>query len=183
MRYERARHRGVRPHRRHADAAAGQLCRWRHRPPDFYQSKKGAVLSTAVDKYVYVTVKRHGQLFNEPIRLNYSRTEQVNSVDEIENNIARECLRYPHVEPPIFISAVGDMPAHRAWVDRVPLRSDCSTRSTRFRGERVTAGQLAEEACYIEMEVLKEPIGKQDQYAAALGGSICSVSKGRPRYR
>ena len=52
-----------------------------------------AVLSAAVDKYVYVTVKRHSDLFNEPIRLNYSRTEQVNTIGEIENNIARECLR------------------------------------------------------------------------------------------
>src|SRR4051794_293841 len=62
--------------------------------PDFYDVEEGAVLSAAVDKYVYVTVKRHSELFNEPIRLNYSRTEQVNTIGEIENNIARECLRF-----------------------------------------------------------------------------------------
>src|SRR5690242_1618413 len=60
--------------------------------PEFYEREEGAVLSAAVDKYVYVTVKRHSELFNEPIRLNYSKTEQVNTIGEIENNIARECL-------------------------------------------------------------------------------------------
>jgi D-glycero-alpha-D-manno-heptose-7-phosphate kinase len=116
----------------------------------FYEHERGAVFSTAINKYIYVTVKRHGEVFNERIRLNYSRSEQVQGVDEIENNIARECLRFLQVEPPLYISTVGDLHA--------------------FRGERVSAGQLAEEASYIEIDVLKEPIGKQDQYAAAFGG-------------
>src|SRR5271170_2100634 len=72
--------------------------------PEFYEVEEGAVLSAAVDKYVYVTVKRHSELFNEPIRLNYSRTEQVNAIGEIENNIARECLKLLHIGPPIFVS-------------------------------------------------------------------------------
>src|SRR5690348_13601504 len=79
--------------------------------PEFYDVEEGAVLSAAVDKYVYVTVKRHSEVFNEPIRLNYSRTEQVSTIDKIENNIARECLRFLEIEPPIFISTVADMPA------------------------------------------------------------------------
>src|SRR5947208_5528419 len=79
--------------------------------PEFYDVEEGAVLSAAVDKYVYVTVKRHSRIFNEPIRINYSRTEQVNTVGEIENNIARECLKFLNIEPPIFISTVADMPA------------------------------------------------------------------------
>ena len=138
--------------------------------PEFYAVEEGAVLSTAVDKYVYVTVKRHSMLFNEPIRLNYSRTEQVNSVEEIENNIARECLKYLDVRPPIFISTVADMPASTGMGGSSSFAVGLLNALHAFRGERVTAGQLAEEACYIEMEVLKEPIGKQDQYAAALGG-------------
>ena len=79
--------------------------------PDFYEREYGAVLSTAIDKYIYVTVKRHGDLFDEPIRVNYSKTEQVNEIDEIENNIARECLRFLTVGPPIYISTVADLPA------------------------------------------------------------------------
>lgn len=138
--------------------------------PDFYEFDEGAVLSAAVDKYVYVTVKRHSELFNEPIRLNYSRTEQVSSIDEIENNIARECLKFLDIEPPIFISTVADMPASTGMGGSSAFAVGLLNALHAFRGERVTAGQLAEEACYIEMEVLKEPIGKQDQYAAAFGG-------------
>jgi D-glycero-alpha-D-manno-heptose-7-phosphate kinase len=138
--------------------------------PEFYEREEGAVLSAAVDKYVYVTVKRHSEIFNEPIRLNYSRTEQVNSIEEIENNIARECLKFLEIEPPIFISTVADMPASTGMGGSSAFAVGLLNALHAFRGERVTAGQLAEEACYIEIEVLKEPIGKQDQYAAAFGG-------------
>jgi|SRR5579884_610007 len=138
--------------------------------PEFYKVEEGAVLSATVDKYVYVTVKRHSEIFNEPIRLNYSRTEQVNAIDEIQNNIARECLKLLDVGPPIFISTVADMPASTGMGGSSAFAVGLLNALHAFRGERVTAGQLAEEACYIEMEVLGEPIGKQDQYAAAFGG-------------
>lgn len=138
--------------------------------PDFYNYEDGAVLSAAVDRYVYVTVKRHSELFNEPIRLSYSQTEQVNTIGEIENNIARECLRFLNIDPPIFISTVADVPTSTGMGGSSSFAVGLLHALHAFRGERVTAGQLAEEACYIEMEVLKEPIGKQDQYAAAFGG-------------
>jgi D-glycero-alpha-D-manno-heptose-7-phosphate kinase len=138
--------------------------------PDFYRIEGGAVLSATVDKYVYVTVKRHSDLFNEPIRINYSQTEQVNTVDEIQNNIVRECLRFLDIAPPIYISTVADMPASTGMGGSSAFAVGLLNALHTFRGERVTAGQLAEEACYIEMTVLKEPIGKQDQYAAAYGG-------------
>lgn len=138
--------------------------------PDFYNVETGAVLSAAVDKYVYVTVKRHSELFNEPIRINYSQTEQANTIDEIQNNIARECLRLLDIAPPIYISTVGDMPASSGMGGSSAFTVGLLNALHAFRRERVSAGQLAEEACYIEMEVLKEPIGKQDQYAAAFGG-------------
>jgi D-glycero-alpha-D-manno-heptose-7-phosphate kinase len=138
--------------------------------PEFYEIDEGAVLSAAVDKYVYVTVKRHSEIFNEPIRINYSRTEQVNTVAEIENNIARECLKFLNVAPPIFISSVADLPASTGMGGSSAFAVGLLNALHAFNGERVTAGQLAEEACYIERDVLKEPIGKQDQYAAAFGG-------------
>jgi D-glycero-alpha-D-manno-heptose-7-phosphate kinase len=138
--------------------------------PDFYRLEGGAVLSATVDKYVYVTVKRHSELFNEPIRVNYSQTEQVNTIDEIQNDIARECLRFLEIDPPIYISTVADMPASTGMGGSSAFAVGLLNALHTFRGERVTAGQLAEEACYIEMQVLKQPIGKQDQYAAAYGG-------------
>jgi D-glycero-alpha-D-manno-heptose-7-phosphate kinase len=137
---------------------------------EFYERDYGAVFSTAINKYIYVTVKRHGSVFNESIRVNYSRSEQVNRIDEVENNIARECLRFLEIEPPIYISTVADLPASTGLGGSSSFAVGLLNALHAFRGERVSAGQLAEEACYIEIDVLKQPIGKQDQYAAAFGG-------------
>jgi len=138
--------------------------------PAFYEQEGGAVLSTAIDRYVYVTVKRHNELFFEPIRINYSTSEQVDEIDQIENNIARECLKFLDVEPPIYVSTVGDVPASTGLGGSSAFTVGLLNALHRYRGERVSAGQLAEEASYIEIDVLGEPIGKQDQYAAAFGG-------------
>lgn len=137
---------------------------------DFYEKDFGAVFSAAIDKYIFVTVKRHSELFNEPIRINYSATEQVDSIDEIQNNIARECLRLLKVDPPIYISTVGDLPASTGLAGSSSFAVGLLHALHAYRGERVSPGQLAEEATHIEIDVLKEPIGKQDQYAAAFGG-------------
>ncbi len=136
----------------------------------FYDQGYGAVLSTAIDHYIYVTVKRHGAVFNERIRVNYSKSETVQTIDEIENNIARECLRFLDIEPPIYISTVGDLPASTGLGGSSSFAVGLLNALHALRGERVSAGQLAEEASHIEIDVLKEPIGKQDQYAAAFGG-------------
>jgi len=138
--------------------------------PEFYRMDEGAVFSTAIDKYVYVTVKRHSELFLEPVRINYSRTEQVNEIGEIRNDIARECLRFLEIEPPIYVSTVADVPASTGLGGSSAFAVGLLHALHSFRGERVSAAQLAEEATYIEIEVLKQPIGKQDQYAAAFGG-------------
>ena len=104
------------------------------------------------------------------MRINYSKSETVQAIDEIENNIARECLRLLEIEPPIYISTVGDLPASTGLGGSSSFAVGLLNALHAFRGERVSAGQLAEEASYIEIDVLKEPIGKQDQYAAAFGG-------------
>jgi D-glycero-alpha-D-manno-heptose-7-phosphate kinase len=137
---------------------------------DFYEREPGAVLSTAINKYIYVTVKRHGSVFNETVRLNYSKSEQVQRIEQIENDIARECLRLLEIEPPIYVSTVADLPASTGLGGSSSFAVGLLNALHAFRGERVSAGQLAEEASYIEIEVLRQPIGKQDQYAAAFGG-------------
>ena len=137
---------------------------------DFYEREPGVVLSTAINQYIYVTVKRHGSVFNESIRLNYSKSEQVQTIDQIENDIARECLRYLKIEPPIYVSTVADLPASTGLGGSSSFAVGLLNALHAFRGERVSAGQLAEEACHIEIDILKQPIGKQDQYAAAFGG-------------
>jgi D-glycero-alpha-D-manno-heptose-7-phosphate kinase len=136
----------------------------------FYEHEFGAVLSTAINRYVYVTVKRHSALFFEPIRINYSKSEQVDRVDEVKNNIARECLRFLGIEPPIYISTVGDVPASTGLGGSSAFAVGLLHALHAYCGERVSAGQLAEEAAHVEIEMLGGPIGKQDQYAAAFGG-------------
>jgi D-glycero-alpha-D-manno-heptose-7-phosphate kinase len=136
----------------------------------FYETSEGAVFSTAITSYIYVTVKRHSPLFNEPIRLNYSKSEEVDTIDEIENDIARECLRLLEIEPPIYISTVGDHPASSGLGGSSSFAVGLLHALHALRGERVSAGQLAEEASHVEIDVLGWPIGKQDQYAAAFGG-------------
>jgi D-glycero-alpha-D-manno-heptose-7-phosphate kinase len=137
---------------------------------EFYERDYGAVFSAAIANYIYVTVKTHSPLFNEAVRVNYSRSEEVNRIDEIENNIARECLRFMEIEPPIYISTVGDHPASTGLGSSSSFAVGLLNALHAHKGERVTAGQLAEEASHIEIDVLGEPIGKQDQYAAAFGG-------------
>src|SRR5262245_33493925 len=137
---------------------------------DFYERDYGAVFSIAINQYTYVTVKRHSELNQEPIRINYSRTELVDDIDQIQNNIARECLRLLRIDPPIYISTVGDLPASTGLAGSSSFAVGLLHALHAYRGERVSPGQLAEEATHIEINVLKEPIGKQDQYAAAFGG-------------
>jgi D-glycero-alpha-D-manno-heptose-7-phosphate kinase len=138
--------------------------------PSFYQRDEGAVFSSAITSYVWVVVKRHSELFFEPIRINYSKSEQVDVVDEIDNDIARECLRFLEIEPPIYVSTVGDVPASTGLGGSSAFAVGLLHALHAYRGERVSSGQLAEEACHIEIDVLGHPIGKQDQYASAFGG-------------
>jgi D-glycero-alpha-D-manno-heptose-7-phosphate kinase len=136
----------------------------------FYEHDYGAVFSMAIRNYIYVTVKPHSPLFDESIRLNYSKSEEVDRIDEIENDIARECLNFMGIEPPIYISTVGDHPASSGLGSSSAFAVGLLNALHAYKGDRVTAGQLAEEASHIEIDVLGEPIGKQDQYAAAFGG-------------
>lgn len=136
----------------------------------FYEREGGAVLNTTINKFVYVTVRHHSELFNEAYRLSYSETEHAERLDDIRNDIARECLRLLEIDPPIYISTVADLPAFSGLGSSSSFAVGLLNALHAYREERVTAGQLAQEACQIEIDVLKRPIGKQDQYAAAFGG-------------
>jgi D-glycero-alpha-D-manno-heptose-7-phosphate kinase len=138
--------------------------------PAYYESHEGAVISAAIDKYIYVTVKRHSPLFQEVYRLNYSKTEHTKSLEDIENDIARECLRLIPVDPPLYIATAADLPASSGLGSSSSFAVGLLHALHLLRGERVSPAQLAEEACEVEIKILGNPIGKQDQYAAAFGG-------------
>ena len=138
--------------------------------PVFYERQMGAVLSTAIDKRIYVTVKRMGKLYDASYRLNYSITENVNSIDDIENDIARECLRLVPVNPPLYIGTVADVPASSGLGSSSCFAVALLKALHLMRGEQVSDIQIAEEACYVEINALQRPVGKQDHYAATFGG-------------
>lgn len=138
--------------------------------PAFYSKDRGAVLSSAINKHIYVTVKRMGDLYDTKYRLNYSITENVNSIDDIENAIARECLRLVPVKPPLYIGTVADLPASSGLGSSSCFAVALLKALHLMRGERVSDIQIAEEACHIEIQVLGRPVGKQDHYASTFGG-------------
>jgi len=136
----------------------------------FYEKHGGLALSTTIDKFIYVTVKVHNKLFKEKYRLNYSITEHVDNLDDIKNEIARECIRYLGIDEPLYISSTSDLPALSGLASSSCFAVGLLNALHQLKGDHVSLAQIAEEACHIEINVLKKPIGKQDQYAAAFGG-------------
>lgn len=138
--------------------------------PSYYTKSKGCVVSTAINKYVYVHIKRHDPLFQERYRISYSETEHTNSRDSIKNSIVRSCLELLEVDEPIQISTSADLPANSGLGSSSSLAVALLNALHTLKNENVSTYQLAEEASKVEIELLKSPIGKQDQYAAAFGG-------------
>lgn len=138
--------------------------------PAFYRQERGAVVSAAINQYIYVTVKQHSPLFGSKYRLNYSITEETDRLEDIRNDIARECLRLLPVDPPLYISTIADLPASSGLGSSSSFCVGLLLALHTLRDENVSRAQLAQEAVHIELEVMKRPMGKQDHYAAALGG-------------
>jgi D-glycero-alpha-D-manno-heptose-7-phosphate kinase len=134
----------------------------------YYEMDYGCVLSAAIDKYVYIMANRK---FDNAIQLNYRLTEIVDSVDQILHPTLREALRFTGVDRAIEVSAIADFPSHGTGLGSSSsfLVGVLNTLYA-FRGEPADPEKLARAACKIEIGVLNEPIGKQDQYIAAFGG-------------
>ena len=135
--------------------------------PAFYQNEPGAVLSTTIDHYIYVHVHRR---FEPNIRVAYSRTEIADSVNLIQHELVREAMKLVGISEPLEITTIGDVPAGTGMGSSSTLTVGLLHAMYAYRGRMVSLERLAEEACLIELEILGKPIGRQDQYAAALGG-------------
>ena len=133
----------------------------------FYRRRPGAVVSTAIDKYMYVTVNRY---FDDSIILKYRRTELVRRVSDIRHPILRECLKLVGIERGVEITSMADVVGGTGLGSSSSFTVGVLHALHAFKGEYRTAEELAREACQVEIERLKEPIGKQDQYIAAYGG-------------
>ena len=135
--------------------------------PAFYREDYGAVLSVAIQRHIYVTV--HGR-FERNIRVAYSRTETAATVDDLEHDLVREAMKLTQVSGPIEVTTIGDVPAGAGMGSSSSLTVGVLHALYAVAGRFVAREQLAREACQIEIDTLKKPIGRQDQYAAAFGG-------------
>ena len=137
---------------------------------NFYSHHEGAVISCAINKYVYVHVKRHDDTFQEKYRISYSVTEHTNNRDQIENAIVKGCLEFLDLDMPLQISTSADLPTGSGLGSSSSFTSALLLALHTMKGEKVSKNKLADEACKVEIEVLNKPIGKQDQYASVFGG-------------
>ena len=135
--------------------------------PDFYRQECGAVVSTAINKYIYIVVNKR---FDGSIRVSYSRTEIVNAVNDIQHPIVREAMKLVGITRGIEIVSIADIPAGTGLGSSSSFAVGLLNALYAYKGTLKTAEELAREACHIEMDILGEPIGKQDQYIAAYGG-------------
>ena len=133
----------------------------------FYRTEPGAVLTTAIDKYMYVTVNRY---FDDSIILKYRRTELVRRVSDIRHPILRECLRLTGIDRGVEITSMADIVGGTGLGSSSSFAVGVLHALHAYKGEYRSAEELAREACAVEIARLKEPIGKQDQYIAAYGG-------------
>jgi D-glycero-alpha-D-manno-heptose-7-phosphate kinase len=135
--------------------------------PSYAKEHGGFLVAAAIDKYVFVGANRR---FYDSIRLAYSQTETVESVDQIQHRIFREALRLTGITKGIELVSVADVPSNSGLGSSSTFTVALLNALHAFKREFVSSQQLAEEACKIEIEILGEPIGKQDQYISAYGG-------------
>lgn len=136
----------------------------------YYSLYGGFLIGAGINKYVYISVNRR---FYDSIRLSYSQTEIVDSVDEIKHALFRQTFKFLGIERGVEAVSVADMPANAGLGSSSCFTVALLNALHAYKREYVSPGQLAEEACHIELDLLKQPIGKQDQYMAAFGGLTC----------
>ena len=139
--------------------------------PSYYREHEGFLVSAAIDKYVYVNVMRP---FSEGIFLKYSQLEHVNRIQDVKHPIIREAMQMMGFKTPqVEITALADIPAGTGLGSSGSFTTALLKALYTHRKRHLHQEELAELACHIEIDRLGEPIGKQDQYIAAIGGVTC----------
>lgn len=138
---------------------------------DYYSQFGGYVVSTAIDKYVFVIVKER---FDDLIYINYTKKEIVEKIEDIKHDLVREAFRKTGLCNGVEITMLADIPSEGSGLgSSSSLTVGLLNAFYHYKGIQVSPEQLAKEACEIEIDILKSPIGKQDQYIAAYGGLKC----------
>lgn len=125
-------------------------------------------MSSAIDKFIFLAIKER---FDEKLRVGYTRTEMVDEIDEIQHELIREALRMTGIKRGVEITTMGDIPSEGSGLgSSSTVTVGALNAMYAYQGEIASAERLAREACTIEIEILRKPIGIQDQYIAAYGG-------------
>ncbi len=135
--------------------------------PSYYQKHGGFLISAAINKHVYVVIN---QCFENRIRLGYSTYEDIENLEDIHHPIIRESLRLVGIRAGIEIISLADIPSNTGLGSSSSFTVGLLNAMHAYKRESVPSKQVAEEAFHIEAEILKQPVGKQDQYIAAFGG-------------
>lgn len=139
--------------------------------PSYYREHSGFLIAAAIDKYVYITLH---QTFVQELIIKYSKMERVKSVDQVQHPIIREALKLTGVGAPYLeITSMADIPAGTGLGSSGSFATALLKALHTFNKNLIHPQELAEQACRIEIDLLNEPIGKQDQYIAAYGGITC----------
>jgi D-glycero-alpha-D-manno-heptose-7-phosphate kinase len=138
--------------------------------PSYYEKFGGFFISAAINKYIYLALNRS---FTPEYQVKYSHFETCESIADIKHPIVREAFRMLDIEPGIEMVSVADIPAGTGLGSSGSFNVGLLRGLHAWKREHISAHALAEEACHIELELLSEPIGKQDQYIAAFGGITC----------
>ena len=136
----------------------------------YYSKFGGFLIAAAIDKYVFVSANKR---FHESIRLSYSETEIVDSVDDIRHRIFKESLKRLGINKHIELVSIADVPANCGLGSSSAFTVSLLNALHTYKRDFISLRNLAEEACEIEIDILGEPIGKQDQYISAFGGVTC----------
>lgn len=139
--------------------------------PSYYREHGGFLIAAAIDKYVYINLH---QTFEQELIIKYSKMEQVKTINEVQHPIIREALRLMDIKIPYLeITSMADIPAGTGLGSSGSFTTALLRALHTLKKNLVHPLELAEQACHIEIDILKEPVGKQDQYIAAYGGITC----------
>lgn len=137
---------------------------------EYYSNGSGAVIGTTINKYVYVSINRLSNFFDYKIRVGYSKSELVNSVDEIAHPSVRECLRYKGIDGNLDIHIFADLPARTGLGSSSAFTVGFLHALYALEGKIAPKEKLATDALHVEQNMIKENVGSQDQIHAAYGG-------------
>ena len=137
---------------------------------EYFNEYGGSVLSTTIDKYVYITINKIGGLLDEKYRIAYKKVELCNTIEDIEHPSVRETLRNMNIEDGLDINIFSDLPARTGLGSSSSFTVGLLNALYAFEGKVKSKLDYAKEAIYIEKDILQENVGVQDQLAAALGG-------------